>query len=111
MARKQGNGQLLGGIHGKKVGGLGDSGGIFRKPLIKVAAVVYHNGCAHATVIRTTELSADDRVGTWPIGGEGENRWLTWNNVLLDSELGNPKGMDDIICLHPQLHLLSFGYM
>ena len=111
MVRKQGNGQFCSGFHGQMVGGLGDRRGVFSEPLIKIPAVVDHNGGAHATVIRATELGANDRVGTWAVSGEGENRWLARNNVLLNTELGDPEGMDHIIGLHPQLHLLAFGNM
>ena len=111
MVRKQGNGKFCGGFHCRMIGELGDRGRVFSEPLIKIPAVVDHNGGAHATVIRATELGANDRVGTWAVGGEGENRWLARNYVLLNAELGDPKGMDDIVSLHPQLHLLTFRNM
>ena len=82
------------------VGGLGDRGGVFREPLIKGPAVMDHHGGAHTPVIRTAELGADNRVGARPIGGEGENRRLAGDDVLLNAELGNPEGMDDIIGFH-----------
>ena len=91
-------------------------GGVFRfgvaaEPGIPFVRIVNNHGGTHASVIRATELCADDRITTGSRGREAELGRLPRNHVLLETKLRDPEGMNHILCLHVEGHWPIGGYV